>query len=223
MRALLAATGRPLAAPSANASGRISATRAAHVAATLGGRIPLILDSGTTEHGLESTIVAVEADRLRLLRPGPVTADALAAASGLPIAEATRAGSRRPASSPAIMPPPSSSASMRTRRGPDEWLIGFGAISGDDTLSTSGDPIEAAARLFEALHRADASGAASIAVAPVPADGSGCRDHRPAAASGGAAVVRMYNRSRNLRRPPAFRRLQEEASPRIKSRVTNSR
>ena len=56
---------------------------------------------------------------------------------------------------------------------PDEWLIGFGAIAGDDTLSASGDPVEAAARLFDALHRADAGPRARIAVAPVPTEGIG--------------------------------------------------
>src|SRR6185436_891309 len=72
MRDLLAAAGRPLAAPSANASGRISPTRAAHVVASLGGRIPLIVDGGATAHGLESTIAAATGGALRLLRPGPI-------------------------------------------------------------------------------------------------------------------------------------------------------
>ena len=72
MRALLAATGRPLAAPSANASGRISPTRAEHVLRSLNGRIPLIIDAGATAHGLESTIVAIRAGRVELLRPGPI-------------------------------------------------------------------------------------------------------------------------------------------------------
>ena len=72
MQALLRATGRPLAAPSANASGSISPTRAEHVLKSLGGRIPLIVDSGPTERGLESTIVAATGGPLRLLRPGPI-------------------------------------------------------------------------------------------------------------------------------------------------------
>src|SRR4051812_9693688 len=72
MRALIHAVRRPLAAPSANASGRISPTRAEHVLASLGGRIPLIVDAGPTAHGLESTIVAATGDPLRLLRPGPI-------------------------------------------------------------------------------------------------------------------------------------------------------
>src|SRR5213082_2368857 len=81
MRALLGAVGRPLAAPSANASGSISPTRAQHVAKSLGGRIPLILDAGPTERGLESTIVAATGGPLRLLRPGPIEVDAIQAPS----------------------------------------------------------------------------------------------------------------------------------------------
>src|SRR5687767_3845476 len=76
MQALLRATGRPLAAPSANASGSISPTRAEHVLKSLGGRIALIVDDGPTERGIESTIVAALGGRLRLLRPGPIAIDA---------------------------------------------------------------------------------------------------------------------------------------------------
>src|SRR3954453_17927343 len=79
MQALLRGTGRPLAAPSANASGAISATRAEHVMKSLGGRIPLIIDAGPTERGLESTIVAATGGPLRLLRPGPIQIDVLPA------------------------------------------------------------------------------------------------------------------------------------------------
>jgi L-threonylcarbamoyladenylate synthase len=76
MQALLKAVGRPLAAPSANASGRISPTRASHVIASLDGRIPLVIDGGATERGIESTIVATTGGQLRLLRRGPVDIDA---------------------------------------------------------------------------------------------------------------------------------------------------
>ncbi len=71
------------------------------------------------------------------------------------------------------MRPASRCASMRATPQPGEWLIGFGAVAGDETLSASGDPIEAAARLFGALHRADAVTAARIAVAPIPMQGLG--------------------------------------------------
>ncbi|MFL6723441.1 MAG: L-threonylcarbamoyladenylate synthase, partial [Sphingomicrobium sp.] len=72
MQALLEACGRPLAAPSANASGLISPTRATHVIASLNGRIPLVIDGGATQRGIESTIVAATGERLRLLRRGPI-------------------------------------------------------------------------------------------------------------------------------------------------------
>ena len=151
MRALLEAAGRPLAAPSANASGSISPTRADHVLASLGGRIPLVIDGGPTERGLESTIVAATGGALRLLRPRPDRRSALEL-------EATGRRSKRRASSPAITRPPSRCASNATRREPGEYLIGFGAIAGDATLSASGDLVEAAARLFDLLHEADESG-----------------------------------------------------------------
>ncbi|MGR6330474.1 L-threonylcarbamoyladenylate synthase [Sphingomonas sp. XXL09] len=166
MQAVLATSGRPLAAPSANASNGISPTRAAHVAASLGDRIGLILDDGPTEAGLESTIIAGRT----LLRPGPI------AIADLPFAVERRAEDG------AVIAP----GQLKTHYAPakplrlnalapegDEWLIGFGAIPGDETLSARGDVVEAAARLFDALHRADASDARSIAVAPIPADGLG--------------------------------------------------
>jgi L-threonylcarbamoyladenylate synthase len=172
MRALLAACGRPLAAPSANASGSISPTSAAHVAASLGGRIPLIVDDGPCELGLESTIVAVAADGVRLLRPGPIGLDEIAAVAGLPVL-AQRAGIEAPGQMASHYAP---DQPLRLNAGtawPGEWLIGFGAVAGDDTLSASGDLVEAAANLFAALHRADASGCTGIAVAPVPQVGLG--------------------------------------------------
>jgi L-threonylcarbamoyladenylate synthase len=173
IRALIAASGRPLAAPSANASGRISATRAGHVAATLSDRIPLILDSGATLHGLESTIVAVERDRLRLLRPGPVSAEALAEASGLPVVIADEGAIEAPGQLSSHYAPAKPLRLNATGARPGEWLIGFGAVTGDDMLSADGDLVEAAVRLFDALHRADGSGATAIAVAPIPDTGLG--------------------------------------------------
>jgi L-threonylcarbamoyladenylate synthase len=172
MRALLAACGRPLAAPSANASGSISPTSAAHVAASLGGRIPLIVDDGSCGLGLESTIVAVAADGIRLLRPGPIGLDEIAAVAGLPVL-AQRGGIEAPGQMASHYAP---DRPLRLNAGtarPGEWLIGFGAIAGDDTLSAPGDLVEAAANLFAALHRADASGRTGIAVAPVPQVGLG--------------------------------------------------
>lgn len=164
MQALLEATGRPLAAPSANASGSISPTRAEHVAASLGGRIPLVIDDGATPAGLESTIVQDG----RILRPGPLTAEALGLEIAAPSGRITAPGQLESHYAPGK--PVRLNA---TERRDGEWLIGFGAIGGDDTLSAAGDLTEAAARLFDALHRADAAPAASIAVAPVPQSGIG--------------------------------------------------
>jgi L-threonylcarbamoyladenylate synthase len=164
MRELLEAVGRPLAAPSANASGRISPTSAAHVLASLGGRIPLIVDGGPTAHGLESTIVALTGGPPRLLRRGPIDL-------GLRIEKA--AGIESPGQLQSHYAPikPLRLDAVEARRG--EWLIGFGSVAGDATLSASGDLIEAAASLFERLHEADAAAESRIAVAPVPDSGLG--------------------------------------------------
>ena len=163
MQALLRAVGRPLAAPSANASGHISPTRADHVVASLSGRIPLVIDGGPTERGIESTIVAATGGPLRLLRRGPIEVDA---AEDL---------------APAMVEAPGQLASHYAPRKPlrldateasdDEFLIGFGEIAGDETLSEVGNAVEAAARLFDLLHKADAAPQPRIAIAPVPGDG----------------------------------------------------
>lgn len=172
MRGLLLAAGCPLAAPSANASGRISATRADHVLASLGGRIPMVLDGGACPLGLESTIVAPERDRVRLLRPGPIAPDEIAAATGLRVVVAD-GGIEAPGQLASHYAPAAALRLDAIDRRAGEWLIGFGEVAGDDTLSASGDLVEAAARLFETLHRADASGTRAIAVAPVPGHGLG--------------------------------------------------
>ena len=164
MRALLNAVGRPLAAPSANASGSISPTRAQHVAKSLGGRIPLIVDAGPTERGLESTIVAATGGPLRLLRSGPIEVDAIQAPSQRIEAPGQLASHYAP-SKPLRLNASSAEA--------DEYLIGFGSIAGDANLSASGDLVEAAARLFDLLHQADASEEPRIAVASVPDRGLG--------------------------------------------------
>jgi len=174
MRGLIAAAGRPLAAPSANASGSLSPTRAAHVLSTLGGRIPLVIDGGPTALGLESTIVAPAGDRLRLLRPGPITAERIAAETGLPViasnvAEAIEA----PGQLASHYAPAKPLRLDATEARGGEWLIGFGAVAGDATLSATGDPVEAAATLFDRLHEADATRADAIAVAPIPPGGLG--------------------------------------------------
>jgi L-threonylcarbamoyladenylate synthase len=179
MQALLRAAGRPLAAPSANASGSISPTRAEHVLKSLGGRIALILDAGPTERGLDSTIVAATGGALRLLRPGPIAVDAGASAA------ATIESPGQLASHYAPSKPLRLNAEAADE---DEYLIGFGSVTGDASLSPSGDLTEAAARLFDLLHRADAAAQPRIAVASVPEEGLGAaiNDRLRRAASTGA-------------------------------------
>lgn len=171
MQALLAATGKPLAAPSANASGWISPTRASHVAASLADRIPLIIDDGATSGGIESTIVALGAAP-RLLRPGPVSPADIEREIGRWLGEAGE-GIEAPGQLASHYAPRKPLRLNATEARDGEWLIGFGAVVGDDTLSASGDLKQAAARLFDALHRADASDRSGIAVATVPEDGIG--------------------------------------------------
>jgi L-threonylcarbamoyladenylate synthase len=164
MQALLRAVGRPLAAPSANASGSISPTRAEHVASSLSGRIPLIVDAGPTELGLESTIVAATGGPLRLLRPGPIPVDAILDSAGKIEAPGQLASHYAPSKPLRI---------GAVDAADDEYLIGFGEIAGEASLSPSADLVEAAARLFDLLHHADSSAKPRIAVARVPEKGLG--------------------------------------------------
>jgi len=164
MQALLRAVDRPLAAPSANASGSISPTRAEHVLKSLGGRILLIIDAGATERGLESTIVAATGGPPRLLRPGPIEVDA-EQASGAKIEAPGQLAAHYAPSKPLRL--------SVTAAEPDEYWIGFGDVRGDANLSPSADLVEAAARLFDLLHQADEAGRSRIAVAPIPDSGLG--------------------------------------------------
>ena len=165
MQALLAATGRPLAAPSANSSGSISPTRAEHVLKSL--RRPHPADPRFRRRpsaGSKSTIVAATGGPPRLLRRGPieVVADL---ESGATIEAPGQLASHYAPSKPLRI-----DAATATN---DEYLIGFGAVAGDSNLSPSGDLTEAAARLFDLLHQADASAKPRIAVAPIPDRGLG--------------------------------------------------
>ncbi len=172
--ALLAAFGGPVAAPSANPSGRISPTRAAHVMAGLGGRIAAIIDGGACPVGVESTIVGL-GDVPTLLRPGGLPAEVIEAALGMPLAA--------PVSGAAVMSPgqlashyaPRARMRLNAQEArADEVLLGFGPdVRGDYTLSASGDLVAAAARLFDMLHELDAGAAGTIAVAPIPERGLG--------------------------------------------------
>ncbi|MXO51932.1 threonylcarbamoyl-AMP synthase [Erythrobacter gaetbuli] len=167
MRAVLNETGAPVAAPSANRSGFISPTSAAHVLASLDGRIDAVLDAGECRAGLESTIVAVREDgNLEELRPGPVkVAPRNSSPDGSGIEAPGQLASHYAPGKPVRL----GAADAQ----PDEFLIGFGAVAGDCTLSASGDLIEAASRLYACLHEGARSDKPRIAVAPVPHEGVG--------------------------------------------------
>ena len=174
MRAVLAATGLPLAAPSANRSGAVSPTTAAHVAASLAGRIELVLDGGSCAAGLESTIVALRGDGTwQLLRPGPIAEVQIAELLG-PAAQAQAGPSiEAPGQLASHYSPGKPMQLNAVAADSDEFLIGFGSVKGMVSLSPSGDLNEAAARLYDCLHMAAASAQARIAVAPIPDVGVG--------------------------------------------------
>ena len=173
MQALLVACGLPLAAPSANRSGAVSPTSAAHVAASLGDRVGLVLDGGETRRGIESTIVAIRADQgWTLLRPGPIDEAEISALLG-PQTGVTSSTIEAPGQLASHYAPgkPVRLDAVQAKSG--EFLIGFGPVAGNVTLSETGDLAEAAARLYACLHLAAVSQYACIAVAPIPHTGIG--------------------------------------------------
>jgi len=185
---LLRAFGEPVVAPSANRSGHVSPTTAAHVLADLGGRIDLIVDGGATPVGLESTIVACLGGSFgepTLLRPGGVPRAAIEEALGTALADTSAPGGQTAPRAPGML---ASHYAPRTRLrldaravGAHEALLAFGPAPAEDAalavkalnLSARGDLIEAAANLFSHLRALDAAGAAAIAVMPVPHHGLG--------------------------------------------------
>lgn len=174
--------GFPLAAPSANSSGRISPTSAQAVEADLGSKIPLILDGGPSPVGVESTIVKVDGDKVILLRPGGVSAEELEVVTGAPL---SRADQRSLIEAPGMLASHyAPNAPVRldaVRILPDEALLAFGPRRGCGAehavktlnLSPTGDLREAAANLFACLAALDRSGARMIAVEPIPEHGLG--------------------------------------------------
>ena len=172
---LLRAFGGPLAAPSANPSGRVSPTRAGHVLEGLAGRIAAVLDGGACVVGLESTIVLADPEPV-LLRPGGLPVEIAEAALGEPLAMGGDAG--KPTSPGQLVSHYAPEAAVRLEAidaQPGELLVGFGAVKGMLTLSETGDLVEAAARLFQTLREADrlAGPGGRIAFAPVPEKGLG--------------------------------------------------
>ena len=181
--ALLAAAGVPVAAPSANVSGHVSPTTAQHVAEDLGGKVSVILDGGPTDHGLESTVVDVTSDRVVMLRPGAVTREQIEAVLGEPALRMDELGvsKDRPRSPGQLASHYAPRAKVRlnaTDLRPGEVLLAFGPpLPGSngrcENLSPTSDLVEAAANLFAALRRLDATGAETIAVMPIPETGLG--------------------------------------------------
>ncbi|KEP71276.1 translation factor Sua5 [Thioclava dalianensis] len=176
-RAILRAFGGPLAAPSANPSGKISPTTARHVLDGLSGKIAAVIDGGACAVGLESTIISL--DPPRLLRPGGVPAEALAGALGATLPQGGNAQSpNAPGQLSSHYAPGAGVRLGAAARQPGEIFISFGpGPAGDLSLSPSGDLIEGAANLFSTLRAADAlaqaQGLATIAFAPIPDHGLG--------------------------------------------------
>ncbi|MBF9030711.1 threonylcarbamoyl-AMP synthase [Rhodobacterales bacterium HKCCE3408] len=174
--ALLSGFGGPIAAPSANPSGRISPTSAAHVADGLGGRVAAILDAGPTSVGVESTILGVEDDRVTLLREGGLPREAIEAMTGPLASNTTPARITAPGQLESHYAPQVPLVSGAAR---PEWVrIGFGPDeTAEFNLSPGGDLVEAAANLFAVLHAADAlarnTNRPGITVAPIPDKGLG--------------------------------------------------
>lgn len=174
-RAVIAAAGRPIAAPSANRSGAVSPTLAEHVAQSLGGRVGLIVDGGPCRVGVESTVLDLSTARPTLLRPGGITAEQLQEVLG----EAPVCPHQDPEA-------PKSPGMLASHYAPGlpvrlnavtaaagEAMLGFGAMDCTLNLSAAGDLEEAAANLFAFLRRLDDPRFAAIAVAPIPEHGLG--------------------------------------------------
>ncbi len=175
-RALLAAFDGPVAAPSANPSGRISPTAAGHVMAGLGGRIAAVLDGGPCGVGVESTILDLTGPPT-LLRAGGVPVEAIEAALGAPLARPEATAPDAPKAPGMLASHYAPRAPLRLNAAapaPGERFLAFGpAARADATLSPTGDLTEAAANLFACLHALDAAGEAPIAVAAIPETGLG--------------------------------------------------
>jgi L-threonylcarbamoyladenylate synthase len=179
-RALIRAAGVPVAAPSANRSGHVSPTTAAHVEADLGDTVAMILDDGPSPVGIESTVVDLSGLAPVLLRAGGVTSEAIEAILGGPLTRVT-GHAERPSSPGQLASHYAPRAAVRLsaiEARPGEALLAFGPVSIDHdglmiNLSPTGDTIEAAANLFAALRRLDAEGVATIAVMPIPDTGLG--------------------------------------------------
>jgi L-threonylcarbamoyladenylate synthase len=174
MRALLQATGLPLAAPSANRSGAVSPTTAGHVVASLGDAVPLVLDGGACTAGIESTIVALRSGGgWQILRPGPVSEAQISAVLGCGPDAVTSSAIEAPGQLASHYSPGKPLRLGAADATEEEFHIGFGEVPGGISLSPAGDLAEAAARLYACLHQAAAAPQPRIAVAPIPREGIG--------------------------------------------------
>lgn len=179
--AILAAAGRPVAAPSANRSGHVSATTAAHVAADLDGRIDAIVDGGDAQVGVESTILSCLGDRVAMLRPGGLSREDIEAALGFALVEGPEGSGDEPLAPGMLASHYAPRAQVRLdaeRARPGEAWLGFGVANHDEAaiaanLSETADLTEAAANLFGMLRALDRPNVHVIAVAPIPPHGLG--------------------------------------------------
>jgi len=178
-QALIHLAGRPVAAPSANPSGHVSATTADHVREGLGSHVDHILDDGPCTKGIESTIVKIEKEHVHLLRPGWITREEIAEhCESLNSVEATQSKIEAPGQLESHYAPSSALRLNATSVEPHEALLAFGEHGALETkhslnLSPSGDLIEAAAHLFSYLRELDKTGCETIAVMPIPSHGLG--------------------------------------------------
>ncbi|MDP0926421.1 L-threonylcarbamoyladenylate synthase [Paracoccus onubensis] len=179
---VIAELGLPVAAPSANTSGRISPTTARHVVEDLGDRVSLIVDGGPTRLGVESTVLRAGEAGLAILRQGALTAEDIAAATDMLVIEADSDDVRLSPGTLSSHYAPRAALRLNARKvEPDEVLLAFGpepitgmgAAAAVFNLSHTGDLAEAARNLFDLMHRADETGADRIAVAPIPQQGVG--------------------------------------------------
>jgi L-threonylcarbamoyladenylate synthase len=179
-RALIAATGEPLAAPSANPFGTLSPTRASHVVEAFGEVVDLVIDGGKTERGIESTVVALEPEPT-LLRPGAIGCELIEAVIGSLRRERTAAvlapgqlpGHYAPRTPLRVIEPAGVPHGQRTGAGLLALSERFDGYAAAQILSPSGDLREAAARFFEALHELDSLGLGRIDAQPVTESGLG--------------------------------------------------
>jgi L-threonylcarbamoyladenylate synthase len=170
---LIRAAGRPIVAPSANPSGRISPTTAGHVREAMGAKVDMVLDGGRCAVGLESTIISLLDKTPRLLRAGGLVRENIEEVLGRRL-EAARAG---PLHAPGQLES-HYAPDARLRLNATDWRsgearLGFGAVDAPLNLSRKGDMVEAAANLFSMLHQLDAAGSSTIAIAPIPEIGLG--------------------------------------------------